>query len=60
MIQKNGASHTGIVESVDSDGTIHTIEGNASNQVKRCTYKPGSRGYNTISGYVKMSANNKA
>ena len=60
MIQKNGASHTGIVESVDSDGTIHTIEGNASNQVKRCTYKPGSRGYNTISGYVKMSANNNA
>lgn len=59
MIQKNGVSHTGIVESVDSDGTIHTIEGNASNQVKRCTYKPGSRGYNSISGYVKMSANEK-
>lgn len=55
MIQKNGASHTGIVESVDPDGTVHTIEGNASNQVKRCTYKPGSRGYNQISGYVRMS-----
>lgn len=55
MIQKNGASHTGIVESVDADGTIHTIEGNASNSVRRVTYKPGSKGYNTISGWVKMS-----
>lgn len=55
MIQKNGASHTGIVESVDPDGTIHTIEGNSSNSVRRRTYKPGSKGYNTISGWVKMS-----
>lgn len=55
MIQKNGASHTGIVESVDPDGTIHTIEGNASNSVRRVTYKPGSKGYNKISGWVKMS-----
>lgn len=60
MIQKNGASHTGIVESVDPDGTVHTIEGNASNQVKRCTYKPGSRGYNQISGYVRMSETQSA
>lgn len=56
MIQKNGASHTGIVESVDPDGTIHTIEGNTSNCVARRTYKPGSNGYNKISGWVKMSA----
>ena len=55
MIQKNGCSHTGIVESVDPDGTIHTIEGNASNQVKRVTYRPGSKGYNHISGFVRMS-----
>lgn len=56
MIQKsNGASHTGIVESVDPDGTIHTIEGNASNSVRRVTYKPGSKGYNKISGWVRMS-----
>lgn len=56
MIQKsNGASHTGIVESVDPDGTIHTIEGNASNSVRRVTYRPGSKGYNQISGWVKMS-----
>lgn len=57
MIQKsNGASHTGIVEKVDPDGTIHTIEGNASNSVKRCVYKPGLNGYSKISGWVKMSA----
>lgn len=31
-------SHTGIVERVTAD-KIHTIEGNASNRVKRCTYK---------------------
>lgn len=55
MIQKNGASHTGIVESVDSDGTIHTIEGNTSNAVRRRSYKPGSKGYNQISGWVRMS-----
>lgn len=60
MIQKNGASHTGIVESVDADGTIHTIEGNSSNQVKRCTYKKGSRGYNQISGFVRMSDSEQA
>ena len=59
MIQKsNGASHTGIVERVDTDGTIHTIEGNASNQVKRVTYRVGSKGYNQISGFVDMSSNN--
>lgn len=56
MIQKsNGASHTGIVESVDPDGTIHTIEGNSSNQVRRVTYRKGSKGYNQISGWVRMS-----
>ena len=55
MIQKNGCSHTGIVESVDPDGTIHTIEGNYSNAVKRVTYRPGSEGYNKISGFVRMS-----
>ena len=56
MIQKeNGASHTGIVESVDPDGTIHTIEGNASNMVRRVTYRVGSKGYNQISGFVRMS-----
>lgn len=55
MIQKeNGASHTGIVTKVDPDGTIHTIEGNTSNMVAERTYKPGSSGYNKISGFVLM------
>ena len=55
MIQKNNASHVGMVVSVDPDGTIHTIEGNCSDKVKERTYKPGSSGYNSISGWVKMT-----
>lgn len=60
MIQKNGMSHTGIVESVDADGTIHTIEGNSGNAVRRVSYRPGSAGYNHISGWVRMSDNASA
>ena len=33
--------HTGIVEKVEN-GKVYTIEGNASNQVKRCTYSLSS------------------
>lgn len=33
----NAEDHTGIVEKIE-DGKVHTIEGNASNMVKRCTY----------------------
>lgn len=33
--------HTGIVEKVEN-GKVYTIEGNASNQVKRCTYSLNS------------------
>lgn len=32
--KSNGASHTGIVKSINSDGTFTTIEGNSSDQVK--------------------------
>ena len=32
-----GSGHTGIVESVES-GTIHTIEGNKGDEVRRCSY----------------------
>ena len=60
MIQKNGCSHTGIVESVDPDGTVHTIEGNAGNSVKRCTYRPGTSAYAKISGWVRMSDTQQA
>lgn len=45
------ADHTGIVERVDPDGRIHTIEGNASDVVKRREY-PAST--NDIKGYVRV------
>lgn len=34
--------HIGLVESVDADGTVHTIEGNSSDQVIRRTHAAGS------------------
>jgi len=54
IINWNGAGvadHTGIVESVDPDGTVHTIEGNSSDSVKRREYGPGT---NDIQGYVRV------
>src|SRR5919198_4995199 len=44
-----GGRHIGIVESVDADGSIHTIEGNSSNAVSRRTYGPDGGG---ATGYV--------
>ena len=32
--KSNGASHTGIVKSINADGTFTTVEGNSSDQVK--------------------------
>ena len=46
-----GAEHIGIVESVDPDGSIHTIEGNSSNAVSRRTYGPDGGG---ATGYVRL------
>jgi hypothetical protein len=46
------ADHTGIVEFVEPNGTVHTIEGNSSNQVARRDYEPGSA---QIKGYVRAS-----
>jgi len=43
--------HIGVVESVDPDGSIHTIEGNSSDQVARRTY--GSDGGHAV-GYVRL------
>ena len=57
MIQeRNGASHTGIITSVDPDGTIHTIEGNTSDMVAERTYDPNDPNsrYNVISGFISM------
>jgi hypothetical protein len=47
-----GSEHVGVIESVDPDGTIHTIEGNAGNAVTRHTYAPGASG---ATGFVSMS-----
>ena len=41
----SSASHVGIVESVKSDGSVVTIEGNCSNSVKRMTRRSGILGY---------------
>src|SRR6476646_4605466 len=46
-----GGEHVGIVESVDADGSIHTIEGNSSNAVSRRTYGPDGGG---ATGYVRV------
>jgi hypothetical protein len=43
--------HIGIVESVDPDGSIHTIEGNSSDKVSQRTY--GSDGGGAV-GYVRL------
>jgi hypothetical protein len=43
--------HIGLVESVGADGTIHTIEGNSSDQVTRRTYAAGER---PAVGYVRL------
>ena len=46
-----GGRHIGIVENVDPDGSIHTIEGNSSNQVSRRTYGADGGG---ATGYVRL------
>ncbi|QEC46869.1 CHAP domain-containing protein [Baekduia soli] len=46
-----GGHHIGIVESVDPDGSIHTIEGNSSNAVTRRTHGADGDG---ASGFVRL------
>jgi len=46
-----GGEHIGIVESVDADGKIHTIEGNSSNAVTRRTHDAAGDG---ATGYVRL------
>jgi CHAP domain-containing protein len=50
LIVWNGR-HIGIVESVDPDGSIHTIEGNSSDKVQRRTYGPDGNG---ATGFVRL------
>lgn len=52
IFKNGGASHTGIVESIAADGTIHTIEGNTSDRVARRRYSPNKA---TITGFIKMA-----
>jgi hypothetical protein len=52
ILKENGASHTGIVDYIASDGTIHTIEGNTSNKVAKRSYSPNNA---SISGFVQMA-----
>src|SRR3954449_5022264 len=46
-----GGEHIGMVESVDADGTIHTIEGNSSNMVTRRTHGADGDG---ATGFVRI------
>jgi hypothetical protein len=46
-----GGQHIGIVESVDPDGKIHTVEGNSSNMVTRRTHDASGDG---ATGYVRL------
>jgi hypothetical protein len=46
-----GGEHIGMVESVDPDGTIHTIEGNSSNAVTRRTHDASGDG---ATGFVRL------
>jgi hypothetical protein len=41
--------HIGLVESVDPNGTVHTIEGNSSDRVTRRTHQPSE-----ATGFVRM------
>jgi hypothetical protein len=46
-----GGEHIGIVQSVDPDGSIHTIEGNSSDKVSQRTYGADGGG---ATGYVRL------
>jgi CHAP domain len=46
-----GGEHIGIVQSVDPNGSIHTIEGNSSDKVSQRAYGPDGGG---ATGYVRL------
>jgi hypothetical protein len=46
-----GSQHIGIVESVGTDGSVHTIEGNSSDAVTRRSYGPDAAG---ATAYVRV------
>lgn len=52
IFKEGGSSHVGIVEKIDADGTIHTIEGNISDKVDHRTHSPNKR---TITGFAQIA-----
>ncbi len=52
IFKSNGASHVGIIKSVNADGSFTTIEGNSSNRVKSNSFKASK---NTVTGFVRMA-----
>jgi surface antigen len=50
--KSNGSSHTGIVKSINSDGSFTTIEGNSSDQVKSNTKKITD---SSLTGFISLS-----
>lgn len=46
-----GGEHVGMVESVDADGKIHTVEGNSSNMVTRRTHDASGDG---ATGFIRL------
>ena len=48
----NGASHTGIIKSINNDGTFETIEGNSSDQVKSNHKSINDK---SLTGFIKFS-----
>lgn len=52
ILREDGASHTGFVTKVYSDGVFETIEGNRNDKVCRARYSPN---YHEISGFVQLT-----
>lgn len=52
ILNENGASHTGFVTKVNSDGSFSTIEGNRNDKVGSTTYSPD---FNQLSGFIRLS-----
>lgn len=50
--KSNGASHTGIVKSINKDGTFTTVEGNSSDQVKSNKKSIYDK---SLTGFIKLS-----
>jgi len=52
VINENKYSHIGFVTRIDSNGVIHTIEGNRDDRVKEYSYSPN---YPNLSGFIRLT-----